>query len=90
MPICPGGQYLPFTAWPDRTVPDVQILVVAHAGVNRVILADLMHLELSSLFSISQDYGALNRMERTATGFHIHAINQLPRIPGNPAPHNMD
>lgn len=54
------------------------LLVVAHAGVNRVILANLLGYELSGLFSIPQAYGCLNRLEKTEDGIHIHKINQIP------------
>ncbi len=54
----------------DRVIPTVKdmvtlhrgqtIALVAHGGVNRVILADAMNLSLNNLFSIEQDYGCLN------------------------------
>lgn len=37
-----------------------KVLIVAHGGVNRVILAHAMGLPLENLFRIEQDYGALN------------------------------
>ncbi len=37
-----------------------RVLVVAHKGVNRVLLCELLGLPLERLFSISQDYGAVN------------------------------
>ncbi|MDO9515568.1 MAG: histidine phosphatase family protein, partial [Syntrophales bacterium] len=36
------------------------IVLVAHGGVNRVILADAMGLDLNRLYSIEQDYGCMN------------------------------
>ncbi len=36
------------------------IVLVAHGGVNRVILADSMNLNLKNFYSIEQDYGCLN------------------------------
>jgi probable phosphoglycerate mutase len=38
-------------------------IIVAHAGVNRVILADLMRIDLNDVLSIPQDYGAGNVIE---------------------------
>jgi alpha-ribazole phosphatase len=35
-------------------------LVVAHAGINRVILSDALGLSLEFLFRLDQDYGCLN------------------------------
>lgn len=36
------------------------ILIVAHGGVNRLILCDALGLPVESLFNIQQDYGCLN------------------------------
>jgi alpha-ribazole phosphatase/probable phosphoglycerate mutase len=36
------------------------ILLVAHGGVNRVIIADAIKLDLRSFYSLEQDYGCLN------------------------------
>jgi len=39
---------------------DRDILIVAHKGVNRVILCHLLELDLSNVFVFQQDYGCLN------------------------------
>lgn len=36
------------------------IVLLAHGGVNRVILADAMNLDLKNFYSIEQNYGCLN------------------------------
>jgi alpha-ribazole phosphatase len=36
------------------------VLVVAHLGVNRVLLCEFLGLPLESVFSIKQDYGCVN------------------------------
>ncbi len=36
------------------------IALVAHGGVNRVILSDAMNLSLNNMYSIEQDYGCIN------------------------------
>lgn len=38
------------------------IVVMAHGGVNRVILGHLLGFPINHLFRISQDYGAVNRI----------------------------
>ena len=40
--------------------PDQALALVAHAGVNRVILSDALGLPLNNLFRIDQNYGCLN------------------------------
>jgi probable phosphoglycerate mutase len=57
---------------------DGTILIVAHAGVNRVILCHLLGMPLENLFRISQGRGGLNLIERRAAGFRIRALNLLP------------
>jgi probable phosphoglycerate mutase len=41
---------------------DGNIAIVSHAGVNRVILCDIMNLPLKNLFEIKQDYACINRI----------------------------
>lgn len=36
------------------------ILIIAHGGVNRIILCHLLGIEFSRLFNIEQNYGCLN------------------------------
>lgn len=36
------------------------ILLVAHGGVNRVILCNALGIDLANIFNIQQDYGCLN------------------------------
>ncbi len=39
------------------------LLIVGHAGVNRVILCHLLGMPLANLFRLEQDYGCLNILE---------------------------
>jgi alpha-ribazole phosphatase/probable phosphoglycerate mutase len=39
------------------------IAIVAHGGVNRIILCHIMGIPLENIFRIEQDYGALNIIE---------------------------
>ncbi len=47
------------------------IAIVAHGGVNRVILADAMGLPTEQLFSIEQDYGCINVVDYFSDGFKV-------------------
>jgi len=38
------------------------LVIVAHAGVNRVILAALLNIDLQNIFSIRQPYGCINQL----------------------------
>jgi alpha-ribazole phosphatase len=43
-----------------RRHPEAAFIVVAHAGVNRVILSEALGLPLNYLFRLDQNYGCLN------------------------------
>ena len=72
----PGGENLVDVA--ERIRPVIQelvdkhqgeeIVVVAHGGVNRIILLDAIGAPLESLFSIEQDFGCLNSIDYYADG----------------------
>jgi len=40
--------------------PGQSVLLVAHAGINRIILSEALGLPLSHLFRLDQNYGCLN------------------------------
>lgn len=54
------------------------LLMVAHAGVNRMILCHLLGMPPQNLFRIAQDYGAMNLVGRQSSGYRIQAINLIP------------
>jgi alpha-ribazole phosphatase/probable phosphoglycerate mutase len=49
------------------------ILLVAHGGVNRVILCSALRIDLINIFNIQQDYGCLNIIDY----FPDHALVRL-------------
>lgn len=57
------------------------LLIVAHAGVNRVLLSRILHRPLQRLLEIPQDYGAVNILRTGAPGIEVVAINVRCRIP---------
>ena len=81
----PGGES--FLDLRQRVVPVFEqavdqaggnLLMVAHAGVNRMILCHLLGMPPENLFRIAQDYGAMNLIGRHAHGYRIQAINLQP------------
>ena len=40
-----------------------KVAIVAHGGVNRVLIADFLELKLQNIFSLHQDYTCINCME---------------------------
>ena len=71
----------------ERTIPVFQkiaeagqgnVLVVAHAGVNRIMLCHVLKKPIQELFSIPQDYAALNRIGRRKGRFQVLSMNETP------------
>lgn len=54
------------------------ILLVAHAGVNRLILCEALNAPMASLHCIPQEYGCLNIIEFSATRFSVKLLNFIP------------
>ena len=54
---------------------DPELIVVAHAGVNRVILCHLLGMPLEFLFRIGQDYACLNVLETSPNRLRARSIN---------------
>jgi probable phosphoglycerate mutase len=81
----PGGES--FVDLQHRVVPVFEkaveqagrnILIVAHAGVNRMILCHLLGMPPANLFRLAQDRGAMNLIDRQTDGFRIQATNLPP------------
>lgn len=54
------------------------IVIVAHGGVNRIILCELMGIHLRNIFRIEQDHAALNIIEFHSMCPVIKALNLNP------------
>jgi probable phosphoglycerate mutase len=83
----PGGES--FADLQARVVPAFRelidreqgsVLLIAHAGVNRAILCNLLGHPLDELFTLPQPFGCLNIIERRGTVLEVKAIN-LPVAP---------
>ena len=55
------------------------ILIVGHAGVNRVILCDALGIPLANVLRIGQAYGCLNILECGDAGCRVKLLNLVPR-----------
>ena len=51
-------------------------MVVAHGGVNRVILATIKRIDLNDVLKIPQDYAALNTLEISGGRIRVSEINK--------------
>lgn len=52
-----------------------QVLIVAHSGVNMVLLCHVLGLPLANLMRLRQDYGGLNLFECTPRGLRLLGMN---------------
>ena len=71
----------------DRVIPVFQkiisemtgdVLIVGHAGVNRIILCHVLEKPIKELFDIPQEYAALNLIEVQKSVPVVRTINQMP------------
>jgi probable phosphoglycerate mutase len=54
------------------------ILVVGHAGVNRLILCDILGIPVANLHNIGQDYGCLNIIDYSGKHVRVNLLNYTP------------
>ncbi len=57
------------------------IAIVAHAGVNRVLLCKILGMPLNNLFELKQDYGCCNSILCDRSGYRIEYLNFRPAGP---------
>ncbi|MCG6908680.1 MAG: histidine phosphatase family protein [Deltaproteobacteria bacterium] len=55
--------------------PANDMLIVGHAGTNRVLLCHLLGMPLHNLFRLKQDVAALNIIAVRSSGWHLEAMN---------------
>jgi len=81
----PGGES--FADLYQRVIPVVEhiaetvsgpALIVGHAGVNRVILCHVLGMPIRRLFSIRQDFAALNLLDNSKIKLQVAAVNLRP------------
>ncbi len=51
------------------------ILIVGHAGVNRVLLCRFLGMPLQNLFRLGQNYGCLNLIQQQGAQFRVLRVN---------------
>jgi probable phosphoglycerate mutase len=55
------------------------VLLVGHAGVNRLILCDILGIPVANLHNIGQDYGCLNIVDYAERHVRVQLMNYTPR-----------
>jgi probable phosphoglycerate mutase len=66
----------------DRIIADSTgtLLIVAHAGVNRIILCHILGLPRTELFTLKQEYGSLNIIDCSATCRRLRQTCTIPLL----------
>ncbi|MEN6414869.1 MAG: histidine phosphatase family protein [Veillonellales bacterium] len=57
----------------DSTAGD--IIIVGHAGINRVLLCHILGMPLANLFRIYQDYGCINILAGSGGQYRVKLLN---------------
>jgi len=70
--------WLPFTA--IGASGSRPVAMVAHAGVNRVLLCRLLGMPLANLFRLEQGYGCCNVVHAEEGGYRVETINLRPEL----------
>ena len=53
------------------------VVIVGHAGVNRLILCYVLGMPLTNLFRIRQDYGCINVIQYAGTSGQVKLLNSV-------------
>jgi probable phosphoglycerate mutase len=51
------------------------IVVVSHAGINRLLLCHLLGMPITQLFHLAQDYGCVNIVQQTGESICVKLVN---------------
>lgn len=80
----PGGES--FAHCSNRVIPafreilqttGTNILIIGHAGVNRLLFCYMLGMPLANLFRISQDLGCLNIIRYSSNGYSVELMNSV-------------
>ena len=55
---------------------ETTILIIGHAGVNRVIICNILGIPLDNVFRIEQNYGCLNLICREGSNYRLKYLNR--------------
>lgn len=55
---------------------DSTILIIGHAGVNRVIICNILGIPLENVFRFEQSYGCLNLICREGSNYRLKYLNR--------------
>ncbi len=53
------------------------VVIVGHAGVNRMILCNLLNIQMKNMFKINQNYGGINIIQGKINDLRLKTMNML-------------
>jgi alpha-ribazole phosphatase len=56
------------------------LMIIGHAGLNRLLLCHMLGMPIKNIFRIGQDYGCLNVIQCGNTGYQVKLMNGSGRI----------
>jgi broad specificity phosphatase PhoE len=59
--------------WLDEHVKESAV-VIAHSGINRLLLSSMMGIELANKKTIHQEYGCVNLFVKNDQGWTVEAV----------------
>ncbi len=74
-----AGRVLPAFGRIIQNAGDGNVLIAGHAGVNRVILSNVLGMPLDNLFRLGQDFGCLNIIVCGSDSARLRTMNILPK-----------
>lgn len=67
---------LPAFEWLMKSAGNT-ILIIAHAGVNRIIICHVLGMPLENVFQLEQSYGSVNLLCHDSCGYRLKYMNNL-------------
>ncbi|WP_088225436.1 alpha-ribazole phosphatase [Desulfosporosinus sp. FKB] len=67
---------LPAFEWLMKSAGNT-ILIIAHAGVNRIIICHVLGMPLENVFQLEQSYGSVNLLCHDSCGYRLNYMNNL-------------
>ncbi|HWR09034.1 histidine phosphatase family protein [Sporomusa sp.] len=70
------GQARVVSAFADMlAVTTGDIMIVGHAGINRLLLCSVLGMPVSNIFHIGQDYGCINMLAQSGDHYCVEVLN---------------
>ncbi|HWR41702.1 histidine phosphatase family protein [Sporomusa sp.] len=70
------GQARVITAFADIAASNEgNVLIVGHAGINRLLLCSILEMPIANIFRIGQDYGCMNMLTQSRGQYCVKVLN---------------